>query len=152
MVLHLLCLLSIVSSHCTFHEPNANVPFIGASKLNTSSSSSRSLPLYKRLLFLEFGNPLGRTGFKVGWEKHKHKKVTKKRPRILGSPGTHSRRRGEQEEDTLNDGPLFLVQILFQAFSVSHPLLVSSKASVFRTSMRDLTKTKTKKTKKKTKY
>ena len=27
-------------------------------------------------LFLEFWNPLGRTRFKVGWEKQKHKKVT----------------------------------------------------------------------------
>ena len=44
-------------------------------------------------LFLEFWNPLGMTGSKVGWEKQKHKKVTKKRPRILGSPWTHSRRR-----------------------------------------------------------
>ena len=36
--------------------------------------------------FLEFWNPLGRNGFKAGWEKKKHKTVTKKKTKDSWEP------------------------------------------------------------------
>ena len=48
---------------------------------------------------------MGMTGCKVGWEKHKHKKVTRIDRGFLGAQGhTQEGGGGEQEEDTLKDG------------------------------------------------
>ena len=77
--------------------------------------------------FLEFWNPLDMIGFKVGWEKQKHKKVTKKKDRgFLGAQG-HTREGGggEQEEDTLKNG----LTLLGEGDSMLLPLKALNESS-----------------------
>jgi hypothetical protein len=78
------CILFLGS--CTVHEANANVPFLGASKLIIIILifSRTTLPLSNSLSFLSFGILLAALG-RVG--KAEAQESDKNRPRILGSLG-----------------------------------------------------------------